>query len=79
VNKRNGLLAITPASRAVNPLPDRFADNFSIDDTKYARYKFYPQTEESLRSWIDDAFAARTSRAALIDNSRKLRSYNSSC
>jgi hypothetical protein len=79
VNKRNGLLAITPANRSENKLPDRFADNWAKDGSRYARYYFYPQTADSLRGWIDDAFNARDSRAGLINNTRALRKINSQC
>lgn len=79
VNKRNGLLAITPQDRSVHTLPDRFADNWASNDSRYARYKYYPQTETQLRTWIEDAYAARTSRPELVANGRKLRTYNSSC
>jgi len=79
VNKRNGLLALTPSNRSENKLPDRFVDNWANDDSKYARYRFYPNTEAQLRGCIEDAFVARTSRPHVIDNSLKLRTYNSSC
>lgn len=79
VNKRNGLLAITPADRSTNSLPSRFADNFTSDDSKYARYYYYPTGAASLRSWIEDAFQAREGRHQLIDNTRALRTYNSTC
>lgn len=79
VNKRNGLLAITPADRSTNTLPSRFADNFAKDNSKYARYIYYPQSESALRSSIEDAFQARESRANLIENKRALRKINSPC
>jgi hypothetical protein len=79
VNKRNGLLAITPPNRSTNQLPDRLDDNLASDGSKYARYYYYPTSEVALRSWIEDAFQARTSRQALIDNTRSLRRYNSVC
>lgn len=79
INKRNGLMAITPADRSTNTLPSRFADNWAQDDSKYARYYYYPTTASSLRDWIEDAFKARDSRASLIDNSRALRKINSQC
>lgn len=78
VNKRNGLLALTPVDRGKNRLPERFTDNWT-SDAKYARYHYYPTTESSLRTWIEDAFTARSSRAHLIDNSRKLHIHNASC
>lgn len=79
VNKRNGLLAITPVDRSTNTLPGRFADNFDSDDTKYGRYYYYPTAEASLRAWIEDAFSARTARAHLVDNTRRLRKHNAAC
>ncbi len=79
VNKRNGLMAITPANRGENKLPARFADNWAEDGSRYARYYYYPQSSTSLRGWIEDAFNARSSRATLIDNSRALRKINSQC
>lgn len=78
VNKRNGLMAITQSDKVAHTLPARFADNLK-DSEKYARYYYYPTTDSQLRSWIEDAFRARTSRAHLIDNTRTLRKINSSC
>jgi hypothetical protein len=79
VNKRNGLMAITPADRSTNKLPARFADNLAEDHSKYARYYYYPQSDSSLRAWIEDAFTARDTRANLIDNTRALKKINSQC
>lgn len=79
VNKRNGLMAITPADRSTNKLPARFSDNLAKDDSKYARYYYYPRSDSSLRSMIEDAFTARESRENLIDNTRALRKINSQC
>jgi hypothetical protein len=78
VNKRNGLMAITPPDRSTNTLPSRFSDNLKESD-KYARYYYYPKTTSELRSWIQAAFDARTTRSHLIDNSRGLRKINSPC
>lgn len=79
VNKRNGLLALTPADRSTNKLPDRFADNWAKDGSRYARYHYYPQSADELRGWIEDAFRARDSRSNLINNKRALRKINSAC
>lgn len=79
VNKRNGLMAIRPANRSTNTLPTRFTDNWSKDHASYARYYYYPQSEPSLRRWVEDAFTARDTRASLIDNARSLRRANSQC
>lgn len=78
VNKRNGLLAITPADRSENRLPERFVDNWKNNEA-YARYQFYPRSADLLREWIEDAFNARESRWALVDNTRSLRKVNSPC
>ena len=66
----NGLIAIQmPSSGAAAYLPERFAANWKRDDANcYARYYRYPISKDELRSWIEDAFAARTSRAQLIEN-----------
>jgi hypothetical protein len=79
VNRRNGLLAITPSDRTHNTLPARFMDNWSNDDRLYARYYYYPTSESSLRTYIEDAFQGRTQRANLLNNSRALRKINSAC
>ncbi|MGE3445916.1 MAG: TIR domain-containing protein [Acidimicrobiia bacterium] len=79
VNKRNGLLALTPADRSTHPLPGRFADNWTKDGSCYARYQYYPRSADELRGWIEDAFKARDSRSNLINNKRALRKINSAC
>jgi hypothetical protein len=84
VDRRNGLLAITlpsAASFSGKRLPNRVNDNISGDDgtSGYARWKKYPQSKASLRSWINDAFDARTSRAHLVDNTRARKVSNSPC
>lgn len=79
VNKRNGLMAITPADRSKNKLPARFTDNWSTGDSKYGRYYYHPRSEDRLRDWIEDAFKSRDQRARLIDNTRALRKNNSRC
>jgi hypothetical protein len=79
VNKRNGLLAITPPDNSHNKLSDRFSDNYVKDADSYARYRYYPTSESLLRSWIEDAFSARTTRAHLIKNARSLKRLDSEC
>ena len=79
VNKRNGLLGITPPDRSKNRLPDRFSDNIDSGGNGYAQYYYYPTSEESLRNWIDDAFNSRDSKVGLIDNSRRLRRVDTRC
>lgn len=78
-NKRNGLLGITPADRSQNTVPARLQKNLNSDGEAYARYKFYPTTEDSLRAWIEDAYLARTKRAGLVVQGGALKTYNSSC
>lgn len=81
VNKRNGLLAITPPDNSTNRLPSRFSANYQRDHESYAGYIYYPTTDAALRTAINDAFAARTNagRIALIDNTAALRRQNSAC
>lgn len=79
VNKRNGLMAITPADRSLHRLPERFADNFSLSKPSYAAYYYYPRTKRDLREWIEDGFQARTARSHLIDNSGALHRRNYPC
>lgn len=82
VNNRNGVMAIQLPSvdgTAVG-LPDRLRDNIPSDGSDaYARYYRHPTSESGLRTWIHDAFTARTTRSDLIDNSRNRRRNNSSC
>ncbi|MGW0192698.1 TIR domain-containing protein [Nonomuraea sp. NPDC003201] len=82
-NRRSGLMGIQlPSVDGASPsIPDRLLDNLKSGngDGAYARYYRYPTTEASLRNLIEDAFAARTSRASLINNSRARKQRNSSC
>lgn len=82
-NRRNGVLAIELPSRSTGSLPPRVADNVSRDkngaDLGYARYYVYPGSDSSLRSWIEDAFTARTDLSHLIKNTRARKIKNSPC
>jgi len=83
-SKVNGLVAIAlPSIGSGGILPGRINDNVQRDssgnDEGYARWYAYPTYKSSLRSWIDDAFSARTSRSYLIDNTRVRRQRNSTC
>jgi hypothetical protein len=81
-NRLNGVLAIELPSRGTGSLPARVDDNVIRDghnDIGYARWHVYPTSSETLRSLIEDAYVARTSRAHLIDNSRPRRLNNSAC
>lgn len=77
---RSGLLAITLPSAADygKQLPARVADNVDGEDG-YARWWKYPTSATSLAAIIETAYDARSTRGYLVDNSRDLRSYNSSC
>jgi hypothetical protein len=80
-NRRSGLMAITlpsAANYAKKQLPPRVDDNVD-GDKGYARWWKYSSSRASLRSLIDEAFEARTSKAHLIDNTRERKKYNSTC
>jgi len=77
----SGLVAITLPSIANlqgRRLPARVDDNVN-DDKLYARWMKYPTSKAGLRSMVQEAFDARTSKAHLIDNSRARRQNNSAC
>ncbi len=81
-SNKNGLLGLLLPSAEDNvpKAPDRLADNTPTDGSEaYGRYFYYPESDASLRTNIDDAFQARTARAHLIDNSRGVRKRNSPC
>ncbi len=75
----NGLIGILVPTRSSGQLPDRFGDNWNKNHTDYARFYTYPTNKAQLRSWIEDAFTARTTRNHLISNGRLLKQRNSSC
>ncbi len=82
VNKRNGLLVFPlPSMNNSARLPDRVKDNWVDGDSpaSYARYVSYPTSKSVVRSHIDNAFQDRASKGHLVDNSRALRTYNSTC
>lgn len=85
VNRLNGLMAIqlpSVSGQSVS-LPARISDNVIRDannaDMGYARYWKYPTAEWDLRSFIQDAFDARTNRRHLIKNSRERKRYDDIC
>lgn len=84
-SKVNGLLTIQlpSVSGTSVKLQARVNDNIKRDahnsDVGYGRYYVYPSSKSSLRSWIDDAYKARTSRASLIDDTRDRRARSASC
>lgn len=78
---RNGLMAITLPSYANTPgreLPARVNDNFD-GEAGYARWWKYPTSTSGLASMIETAYTYRTERSHLVDNTRKLYSYNRAC
>ncbi len=76
----NGLLGILlPSQGGSAHLPPRFQRNWTEDSKGYARYHSAPTTPEGLKSLIDDAYNARTTRAHLIDNPRDRMIKNSVC
>lgn len=80
-NKRSGLLAMPlPSMNNSATLPARVKDNWHQDDaSSYVLYRSYPTTNSALRNSIEGAFAARTSKSNLVDNSRELRMKSARC
>lgn len=77
----NGVMGIVLPSRGSSALlPPRFEENWVEGNRDcYARYWVAPRTATELTSRIEDAFAARTSRAHLIKNSAEMMRYNRRC
>src|ERR1035437_4102748 len=77
----NGLLGIVlPSQGKAADLPPRFEMNWVPENRGgYARYYVAPKSAEQLRSWIEDAFQARTSRTSLIKNPREAMTNNARC
>ncbi len=80
-NKRSGLLALPVPGATDVKLPARIGDNWTSDKPaeSYAEFRPYPSSHAELRDAIDSAFAARSARAHLIDNSRPLRTTDARC
>lgn len=77
VNKRSGLMAIAlPSINNSGKLPARFNDN---KESGYATFWDYPTSKAVLAGRIEDAFQKRTTLSDKVDNSRELKSYNSTC
>lgn len=79
INKRSGLLVIPlPSMQNSANLPARVKDNWAKDtpEQSYAYYKSYPLYNATLRSYIEEAYQARTTKGDLVDNSRPLRQRN---
>src|SRR5260370_29258916 len=84
LNRRSGLMAINLQSIAndyAGRVPARVNDNVKgTDGTEgYARWWVYPSTAEILRSWIEIAYEARSSRGNLIVNGRARMTANLPC
>lgn len=77
----HGLMAINLCKQnSPKNIPPRFEDNWTQGNTGcYAPFYRYPTSADELRSWIEDAFYARTSRSNLINNSREMMKYNRAC
>ncbi|WP_175988113.1 TIR domain-containing protein [Microbacterium tenebrionis] len=78
----NGLLAVQlPSVAGSSPsIPARLSANLAPNgETGYANYYVPPTSQSSLRSWIQEAFDGRTSRASLLKVGGKLRERNSPC
>jgi hypothetical protein len=81
-NKRNGLLVYPlPSMNNSARLPNRVRDNWTNGNqaASYARYLGYPTSASEVRSNIESAFSDRTAKGDKVDNSRDLRTMNSSC
>jgi hypothetical protein len=77
----NGVIGvILPSCGTSAYLPPRLESNWTQGHVNcYARYWVAPTSAEQLRGWIEDAFSARTSRSALIQNAADMMKYNAKC
>jgi MTH538 TIR-like domain (DUF1863) len=80
----NGLLAIYLSSGVrdgeLPALPGRFGVNYTPDDSRcYARCYPLPSSAADLDRWIEDAVAARTTRAGAIQNEAQMLSHDVRC
>lgn len=78
----NGLIGIhMPSSGGRFDAPPRLASNWIRGNSQcYARCYRYPNSQEELREWIEDAYSARTNRSHLIKNSHdSMMGYNAKC
>lgn len=69
----NGLIGIhMPSGQGGFNPPERLAANWIRENPNcYARCYRYPQNLAELRSWIEDAYSARSARARWISNSHE--------
>lgn len=77
----NGLIGILlPSMGNSAHLPPRFGENWQKEEGDcYAIYRSYPTSKEQLRTWIEDAYGCRTSKADLINNSKTMMKYSRKC
>ena len=79
-NKRSGLVAYKlPSADENQKAPKRLLANYKKEEESYAEYWVYPSSKSTVRSNIERAFQARTTKDHLIDNSAPLRRANSPC
>lgn len=77
----NGLIGILLKEQGSQAFfPERLRDNWNTSNTNtYSRIYTYPQNSEQFRSWIEDAYVARTTRDKFIKNSSDMMRYNAQC
>ena len=77
----NGLLAVKLPSFGAGNYPERLNRNLRWpgDQDCFARVYDYPPNSENSRSWIEDAYSARATRAGLIRNVRERFANNKRC
>lgn len=77
----NGVMGIILPSCGKNAyLPPRLEANWNKGHVNcYARYWVAPTSADKLGNWIEDAYAARISRADLIQNDAEMMKYNTRC
>jgi hypothetical protein len=83
----NGVLGIKLQSYAGTAYPDRLNKNLLSHGTAgllgptdcYARVYDMPTSIEQFRTYLEDAYLARTTRARLIVNPRERMGYNKNC
>ncbi len=76
----NGLIGVLlPSAGSSAHLPERFQANWNKGGNCYARYYYPPMSAGELVEWIEDAYAARTTRSHLITNSSDMLRYNRTC